>query len=101
MRPLWVSLPLAALVAGSLGFIAAATPAISAQHFDLSDRRGYDDNGNGVADENDERYTIDAVVSRPGEQGNSSNEWHIRAGSLLILDGSGSFDPDGLRFLRF
>ena len=55
---------------------------------------GYDDDGDGTIDEDDEEYTIDAVISRPGEGDNAAYEWHIKEGALLTLDGSGSSDPD-------
>ena len=42
-----------------------------------------------------EKYTIDAVIDGPGENGNADNEWDIMEGALLVLDGSGSSDPDG------
>lgn len=56
---------------------------------------GVDDNDNGVVDENEERYTRQGVIHGPGEDGNADNEWDIREGSLLVVDGSGSFDADG------
>ena len=40
------------------------------------------------------RYTIDAVIDGPGENGNAANEWDIMESALLVLDGSGSSDPD-------
>ncbi|MCY3637166.1 MAG: hypothetical protein OXH23_16315 [bacterium] len=40
-------------------------------------------------------FTVDAVIDGPGENGNADNEWDIREGALLTLDGSGSSDPDG------
>ena len=42
-----------------------------------------------------ERYTIDGIISGPGEDGNADNEWNIAEGALLVLDGSGSSDPNG------
>lgn len=68
---------------------------VSAKLLDRDDESGYDDNRNGVVDENSERYTIEGVVSGPGERGNAENEWRIRARSLLTIDASGTFDPDG------
>ena len=56
---------------------------------------GYDDDRDGQVDENDERFTVEGVARRPGEGGNAYNEWHIRAASLLVVDGSASYDPDG------
>ncbi|MCY3911413.1 MAG: hypothetical protein OXF99_07845 [bacterium] len=56
---------------------------------------GYDDNGNGLVDENEERYTVEGVIHAPGEGGNRDFEWDIREGSLLVVDGSASYDPDG------
>ncbi len=55
----------------------------------------FDDNGNGVKDENAEKYPLDGVIDGPGENGNADNEWDIAEGSLIILDGSGSSDPNG------
>ncbi|MCY3911406.1 MAG: hypothetical protein OXF99_07810 [bacterium] len=54
----------------------------------------YDDDGDGMVDEDDEQFTIDAVISRPGEGDNADYEWHIKEGALLTIDGSGSTDPD-------
>ena len=56
---------------------------------------GYDDNGNNVVDENEERYSVEGVIHGPGEGGNADNEWRIRERSLLVVDGSASSDPDG------
>ena len=55
---------------------------------------GYDDDGDGMVDEDDEQFTVDAVVSRPGDDDNAGYEWHIMEGALLTLDGTGSSDPD-------
>ena len=55
----------------------------------------YDDNGNGVKDENAERYPLNGVIDGPGENGNAENEWDIAEGALITLDGSGSSDPGG------
>ena len=57
------------------------------------DVRGYDDDGDGVKDENDEKYPLDGVIDGPGENGNADNEWDIVEGALITLDGSGSSDP--------
>ena len=59
------------------------------------DVRGYDDNGNGIKDENAEKYPLDGVIDGPGENGNAENEWDIAEGALITLDGSGSTDPGG------
>ena len=59
------------------------------------DVRGYDDDGDGVKDENDEKYPLDGVIDGPGENGNADNEWDIVEGALITLDGSGSSDPGG------
>ena len=59
------------------------------------DVANYDDNGNGVKDENAERYPLDGVIDGPGENGNADNEWDIAEGALITLDGSGSSDPGG------
>ena len=42
-----------------------------------------------------DRYTVDAVIDGPGENGNADNEWDIRENALLVLDGSGSSDANG------
>ncbi|WP_419849363.1 hypothetical protein [Candidatus Poriferisocius sp.] len=55
---------------------------------------GYDDDGDGLMDEDDEQFTVDAIISRPGEGDNTDYEWHIKEGALLTIDGSGSSDPD-------
>ena len=68
---------------------------VTAKLYDREEEEGIDDNRNGMVDENEERYTIEGVVSRPDEQDNTANEWRVRASSLLVIDGSGSFDPDG------
>ena len=46
-------------------------------------------------EEGTDAYTIDAVIDGPGENGNAVNEWDIMEGALLVLDGSGSSDPNG------
>lgn len=68
---------------------------VSAKLYDRNEEAGVDDNRNGEVDENEERYSIEGLISGPGERGNSPNEWHIRASTLLTIDASGSFDPDG------
>ena len=62
---------------------------------DPDEEPDHDDNGNGMVDENEERYPFEGVVSGPGENGNADNEWHIRASTLLVVDASASSDPDG------
>ena len=42
-----------------------------------------------------DRFTIDAVIDGPGENGNADNEWDIMEGALVVLDGTGSSDPNG------
>ena len=42
-----------------------------------------------------DRYTVDAVIDGPGENGNADNEWDIMEGALVVLDGTGSSDPNG------
>ena len=42
-----------------------------------------------------DRYTIDAVIDGPGENGNADNEWDIMESALVVLDGTGSSDPNG------
>lgn len=72
-----------------------AAISVSAMLYDRGDNRGYDDNGNGKIDENGERYALEGVIDGPGENGNADNEWDIREGSLLVVDGSNSSDPEG------
>ena len=69
--------------------------AVTAKLLDPDDHEGYDDNGNGEIDENSERYALEGVIDGPGERGNAGNEWHIRDGSLLVVDGSASSDDGG------
>ena len=66
-----------------------------AKQLNPDDLTGYDDDQNGIIDENSERYTLEGIIFEPGENGNDDNEWHIRDGSLLVIDGSGSSDPNG------
>ena len=40
-------------------------------------------------------WTVDAVIDGPGENGNADGEYDIQEGTLLVLDGSGSSDPEG------
>ena len=56
---------------------------VMAKLLDPDDIVGYDDNQNGVVDDNAERYTLEGVIDGPGENGNADNEWHVRDGSLL------------------
>ncbi|MDE0236727.1 MAG: hypothetical protein OXN95_05830, partial [bacterium] len=69
--------------------------AVSANVANPDDIKWYDDDGNGVRDDNDEIYSVDGIIDGPGENGNADNEWDIMEGSRLILDGSGSTDPEG------
>ncbi len=39
-------------------------------------------------------FPLDAVIDGPGENGNRDNEWDIREGAYLQLDGSGSTDEN-------
>ena len=41
-------------------------------------------------------FTVDAVIAGPGEDGNADNEWDIMEGALVVLDGSGSSDSNGV-----
>ena len=68
---------------------------VSAMLLDPDDIFDYDDDRDGLVDDNAERYTIDGVIDGPGEIGNADNEWDITEGSLLVVDGSASSDPDG------
>ena len=68
---------------------------VTANLADPDEEPDYDDNRNGMVDENEERYPFEGVVSGPGENGNADNEWHIRAATLLVVDASASSDPDG------
>ena len=40
--------------------------------------------------ETDEKYTVDAVIDRPGQRGNEDDEWDVKEGARLVLDGSNS-----------
>ena len=40
--------------------------------------------------EDDERYTIDAILGRPNQGDNNENEWEVREGARLILRGTAS-----------
>ena len=61
-----------------------------------------DTDGDGTI-EDEERYTIDAVLGRPGQEGNSAIEWDIKEGARLTLGssvtyGSSPADPSKLRY---
>ncbi len=43
------------------------------------------DTDNSGTIEDDERYTVNALIARPGQGGNDNNEWTIREGSRLTL----------------
>lgn len=68
---------------------------VTAKLPDPDEESDHDDNGNGMVDENEERYPFEGVVSGPGENGNADNEWHVRASTLLVVDASATSDPDG------
>ena len=55
----------------------------------LPDPDATDLDGDGVI-EDDELYTIDAILARPGQGGNEDNEWDIKEGTRLTLRGTGS-----------
>ncbi|MCY3576729.1 MAG: hypothetical protein OXH53_05375 [bacterium] len=55
----------------------------------LPDPNATDTDNSGTI-EDDERYTINAVVRRPGQGGNDNNEWTIREGSRFTLQGTAS-----------
>ena len=38
----------------------------------------------------DEKYTVNAVIARPGQSGNQDDEWDVREGARLVLDASKS-----------
>ena len=61
-----------------------------------------DTDGDGFI-EDEERYTINAVLGRPGQGGNSNNEWDVKEGSRLTLRGIGSTASGGTndRTLRY
>ena len=40
--------------------------------------------------EDDEKYTINAVIDGPGRGGNEDDEWDVREGARLVLDASNS-----------
>ena len=69
--------------------------AVSASLKNPMDINWYDDDGNGIRDDEDEVYNVEGIIDGPGENGNADNEWDIAEGARLTLDGSGSTDPDG------
>lgn len=38
----------------------------------------------------DEKYTVEAVIHRPGQRGNDDDEWDVQEGARLVLDASNS-----------
>lgn len=40
--------------------------------------------------ETDEKYTVEAIIDRPGQRGNQDDEWDVREGARLVLDASNS-----------
>ena len=78
-------------------FESAPTGSIDVAAF-LPNPNAKDTNGNGFID-NDERYTINAILGRPNQGGNSDIEWDVREGSRLILSGTGSTASGGTTLL--
>ncbi len=59
----------------------------------LADPNATDIDGNGRIDD-DEKYTINAVIDAPNQSGNRDNEWDIKEGARLVLDGTNSTAPN-------
>ncbi|MXW56984.1 MAG: hypothetical protein F4Z70_00205, partial [Acidimicrobiia bacterium] len=38
----------------------------------------------------DEKYTVEAIIDRPGQRGNGDDEWDVQEGARLVLDASNS-----------
>ena len=51
--------------------------------------------------EDEERYTINAVIARPGQGGNNEIEWDVKEGALLTLQGIGSTGSGSTSQLRY
>ena len=85
----------------TIRFEGAPTAAISVSAF-LLNPDATDTDGDGFI-EDDERYTIDAVLARPGQGGNSAIEWDVKEGARLTLRGTGSTVSGGAndRTLRY
>ena len=83
------------IVAFTINQPPVAVISVSARLPDPDEIPNYDDNRNGQTDETEERYPIDGLIDRAGEDGNADNEWDVIEGVLLTVDGSASYDPDG------
>ena len=68
----------------------------------LLDPDATDTDGDGFIEDH-ERYTINAVLTRPGQGGNNAIEWDVKEGSRLTLRGVGSTASGGTndRTLRY
>ena len=85
----------------SIRFEGAPTAAIAVTAGSLNPDAA-DTDGDGFI-EDEERYTINAVLGRPGQGGNSNIEWDVKEGSRLTLRGIGSTASGGTndRTLRY
>ncbi len=71
----------------TLTFEGPPTAAIGITAF-IADPNPVDANNNHIIDD-DERYTVPGVLRRPGEGGNDDNEWTVREGARVTLNGVG------------
>ena len=71
----------------TLSFEGPPTAAIGVTAF-IPDPNPVDANNNHII-EDDERYTVPGVLRRPGEGGNDDNEWTVREGARVTLNGVG------------
>ena len=64
----------------------------------LPDPNATDTDGSGRI-EDDERYTINAVIDGPSQGGNRDNEWDVQEGARLFLDATNSTAPGSVNLL--
>ncbi len=85
----------------TIRFEGAPTAAIAVTAFHLNPD-ATDTDGDGFI-EDDERYTINALLASPGQGGNSNIEWDVKEGARLTLRGIGSTASGGTndRTLRY
>ena len=71
----------------TLNFEGPPTAAIGLTAY-IADPNPVDANNNHII-EDDERYTVPGVVRRPGQGGNDDDEWTVREGARVTLNGVG------------
>lgn len=71
----------------TLTFEGVPSAAIGVTAF-IADPNPVDRDNNRIIDD-DERYTVPAVLRRPGEGGNDDDEWTVREGARVTLNGVG------------